>query len=313
VLDQVEGYACPLAGSKTFQCGPGDRRRPMAPSPLPLTVLGRFVYALNGFCKSQYNMSYDVSDYWIYEFAKVSVLPAHGVGARGLSVQAGRGGGAAQQPGRAPVGGVAPSSQRLQTHFLDACLASTFSPQIWGCDQDRSNHIVHAFFESPHFNDGIPIIPGARLNPCPAAGLSRLAVPRGPLQKYGAFCARWFPRIGWAVPHTLRSPQISDPWLPPPTSRPRTASQTRSARCSGWGSGATWWSSPAGSTSSRTRRWSGSTATTRGPSRRCAARRGGRRRGQPGARRSSRSSPARSPAFLRQDPHMPPGHFKWYR
>lgn len=65
-------------------------------------VLGRFVYALNKFCKEEYGMEYDVSDYWVYEFAK-----------------------------------------------------------IWHCSQDQSNHIVHKFFESDHFNDGIPIIPGA--------------------------------------------------------------------------------------------------------------------------------------------------------
>jgi hypothetical protein len=39
-------------------------------------------------------------------------------------------------------------------------------PQIWGCSQDQSNHIVHEFFESDHFNDGIPIIPGVRLCAC---------------------------------------------------------------------------------------------------------------------------------------------------
>jgi len=33
--------------------------------------------------------------------------------------------------------------------------------QIWSCSQDESNHIVHRFFESDHFNDGIPVIPGA--------------------------------------------------------------------------------------------------------------------------------------------------------
>jgi hypothetical protein len=33
--------------------------------------------------------------------------------------------------------------------------------QIWNCSQDQSNHIVHEFFKSDHFNDGIPIIPGA--------------------------------------------------------------------------------------------------------------------------------------------------------
>jgi hypothetical protein len=35
-------------------------------------VLGRFVYALNKFCKEEYGMDYSVSDYWVYEFAKVS-------------------------------------------------------------------------------------------------------------------------------------------------------------------------------------------------------------------------------------------------
>lgn len=65
-------------------------------------VLGRFVFALNKFCKENYGMDYQVEDYWVYEFAK-----------------------------------------------------------IWHCSQDESNHIVHEFFKSDHFNDGIPTIPGA--------------------------------------------------------------------------------------------------------------------------------------------------------
>lgn len=65
-------------------------------------VLGRFVYALNMYCKEAYGMDHKVEDFWVYEFAK-----------------------------------------------------------IWNCTQDRSNQIVHDFFKSPHFNDGIPIIPGA--------------------------------------------------------------------------------------------------------------------------------------------------------
>lgn len=74
-------------------------------------VLGRFVYTLNEFCKERYGMAYGVTDYWVYEFAK-----------------------------------------------------------IWNCSQERSNHIVHEFFKSQHFNDGIPVIPGAY------DALSRLAV-----------------------------------------------------------------------------------------------------------------------------------------
>lgn len=65
-------------------------------------VLGRFVHALNGFCRDEYGWQYDVSDYHEYVYAKV-----------------------------------------------------------WGVSQDRSSHIVHEFFKSPHFNDGIPIIPDA--------------------------------------------------------------------------------------------------------------------------------------------------------
>lgn len=65
-------------------------------------VLGRFLFALNKFCKDHYDMEYCVGDYWVYEFAK-----------------------------------------------------------IWNCTTDESNHIVHEFFKSQHFNDGIPVIPGA--------------------------------------------------------------------------------------------------------------------------------------------------------
>lgn len=66
-------------------------------------VLGRFLIALNLFCKERYGMDYDVKDYWVYEFAK-----------------------------------------------------------IWKCSGDKSNQIVHEFFESSHFRSGIPIMPGAQ-------------------------------------------------------------------------------------------------------------------------------------------------------
>jgi len=65
-------------------------------------VLGRFVFALNQFVLDKYGMQHQVSDYWVYEFAK-----------------------------------------------------------IWDCDQDTSNRIVHEFFQSKHFQEGIPLIPGA--------------------------------------------------------------------------------------------------------------------------------------------------------
>ncbi|EFN53768.1 hypothetical protein CHLNCDRAFT_10527, partial [Chlorella variabilis] len=33
-------------------------------------VLGRFLHSLNQFCREAYGLRYDVSDYWVYDFAK---------------------------------------------------------------------------------------------------------------------------------------------------------------------------------------------------------------------------------------------------
>ncbi len=97
-------------------------------------MLGQFVLALNRFCKSQHGLDHAVSDYHVYEFAKASFLGCWAVLGRAVL-------GAAQDPG--PRDG--------------ACC-----PQIWGCDQARSNTIVHEFFKSPEFVDGIPVVPGER-------------------------------------------------------------------------------------------------------------------------------------------------------
>lgn len=56
------------------------------PPPRPAAVLGRFVYALNVFCKEAYGMDYQVSDYWVYEFAKVSVCDRETVAATAAGV-----------------------------------------------------------------------------------------------------------------------------------------------------------------------------------------------------------------------------------
>lgn len=34
-------------------------------------VLGRFLHSLNKFCREEYGMQYDISDYWVYDFAKI--------------------------------------------------------------------------------------------------------------------------------------------------------------------------------------------------------------------------------------------------
>eukprot|EP00884_Botryococcus_braunii_P011992 jgi/Botrbrau1/20794/Bobra.0156s0024.1 len=65
-------------------------------------VLGRFLHSLNKFCFEAYGLNHDISDYFVYEFAK-----------------------------------------------------------IWKCSQDKSNEIVHEFFDSHHFAVGILPIPGA--------------------------------------------------------------------------------------------------------------------------------------------------------
>jgi 5'(3')-deoxyribonucleotidase len=42
------------------------------PSPPPsLAVLGRFVHSLNKFCEEEYGITYEISDYFAYDFAKV--------------------------------------------------------------------------------------------------------------------------------------------------------------------------------------------------------------------------------------------------
>lgn len=56
--------------------------RPLATSatlsPFTLcTVLGRFVFALNKYCKEEYGMDLAVTDYWVYEFAKARRLLWH--------------------------------------------------------------------------------------------------------------------------------------------------------------------------------------------------------------------------------------------
>lgn len=48
--------------------------------------------------------------------------------------------------------------------------------KIWQCSQAEANHRVHAFFESRHFNDGIPTIPGARETLLRLAGFCDLVV-----------------------------------------------------------------------------------------------------------------------------------------
>ena len=37
-----------------------------------VAVLGRFLHSLNQFCREAYGMDFDVHDYHVYDFAKVS-------------------------------------------------------------------------------------------------------------------------------------------------------------------------------------------------------------------------------------------------
>eukprot|EP00955_Chlamydomonas_euryale_P082542 363740-Chlamydomonas_euryale.AAC.5 len=47
---------------------------------------------------------------------------------------------------------------------------------VWGVSQDESTEIVHSFFESKHFLDGIPVVPGAYEALCRMAGDVELVV-----------------------------------------------------------------------------------------------------------------------------------------
>lgn len=91
-------------------------------------VLGRFLYALNEFCREKYGMDHSISDFHVYEFAKVRKT----------------------------------ACTYLATFNYLSCLHEPYflAFQIWMCDQDKSNRIVHEFFQSQHFKDGIPVIPG---------------------------------------------------------------------------------------------------------------------------------------------------------
>uniref|UniRef100_A0A7R9Z8Q1 Uncharacterized protein n=1 Tax=Chlamydomonas euryale TaxID=1486919 RepID=A0A7R9Z8Q1_9CHLO len=48
--------------------------------------------------------------------------------------------------------------------------------KVWGVSQDESTEIVHSFFESKHFLDGIPVVPGAYEALCRMAGDVELVV-----------------------------------------------------------------------------------------------------------------------------------------
>lgn len=55
-------------------------------------VLGRFLHSLNQFCAEAYGMSYDVSDYWAYDFAKAGAgcVCVWGVHLQGAAASAAR-------------------------------------------------------------------------------------------------------------------------------------------------------------------------------------------------------------------------------
>ncbi len=48
-----------------------DQLHCSTPNLASFAVLGRFLHSLNQFCHDEYDMRYSVSDYWVYDFAKV--------------------------------------------------------------------------------------------------------------------------------------------------------------------------------------------------------------------------------------------------
>jgi hypothetical protein len=171
------------------------------------------------------------------------------------------------------------------------CCAQT---QIWGCSTDESNHIVHEFFKSKHFNEGIPVIPGKRRRStrCLAAeckrdawhgmqrrrqrallALAMLAAADQGRQLHSAHTAAdvkpqghtaYMPSMPPPHPTPPHSHTPRTPWPPHMHAAPSQASssplhplscpppQAHTRPCPGSAPTATWWWSPAGSTSSRT-------------------------------------------------------------
>ena len=117
-------------------------------------MLGRFLHSLNKFCEEEYGLLFDIPDYSVYEFAKVSRL--HSTSLILLS-----------------------SLSHLCIHCLaietsKAAIATEhFCLQIWKCTTDESNRIVHDFFESQHFAAGILPIPGKSASPGRLTGSDR--------------------------------------------------------------------------------------------------------------------------------------------
>ncbi|KAI7843161.1 hypothetical protein COHA_003145 [Chlorella ohadii] len=48
-----------------------DQLHCSTPNLASFAVLGRFLHSLNQFCHDEYDMRYSVSDYWVYDFAKI--------------------------------------------------------------------------------------------------------------------------------------------------------------------------------------------------------------------------------------------------
>lgn len=53
-------------------------------------------------------------------------------------------------------------AERLDMHFEVADYYVYIFAHVWGVSPERSNELVHAFFESEHFAKGVPPLPGAR-------------------------------------------------------------------------------------------------------------------------------------------------------
>ena len=91
-------------------------------------VLGSFLSTLNIFCTEAYSTRHELHEFYVYDFIKVH--------------------------------------KDSGAFTCQRSVGGCFLPhvpllQIWNCSQAEANERVHAFFDSPHFTDGIPPIPGA--------------------------------------------------------------------------------------------------------------------------------------------------------
>lgn len=116
----------------------------MTPPLVASAVLAQFLLTLNKYCLDEHGMRYQLEDYHEYVFAKARSCR----GSRRRCSACYR-----------ALSRLGPGKRSLPSCSSER--PAPAAPQVWGCDQNESNRIVHDFFKSKHFAEEIPPVPGA--------------------------------------------------------------------------------------------------------------------------------------------------------